>query len=414
MTHNTSNNSPGTSVFDCIVIGGGISGISFAYQAANSGDSVLVLEAEKSVGGQIDTFAPKRYPDFWTELGAHTCYNSYTRLLSIVTDSALQRDLLPLDKCSYILHNGRHLKSVASQLSYLPLIAHGWRMFSFSREGKTVKQAFRPVVGASNYDKLFRRLFRAVICQDADEYPAVFFLKKRKERNKEMPRKYSFSKGLSSLLQAMTEKGGFSVRTNSGAAKVTLADGIYSVETSAGETFRSRNIALATNPQIASQLTADIEPEVSARLKTIGLFESEAMTVIVDKDRLTLQKVAGIIPVSDEFLSAVSRDAAEHPRLRGFTFHFYKGQKTETEKLRLIRTVLNIDEKDILETAAKLHVLPSPRLEHTDIIEQVEALRRQKHTFFLGNYYYGLSLEDCIHRSADECARYRAANRASV
>ncbi|HCM20807.1 MAG TPA: hypothetical protein DIC46_08540, partial [Porphyromonadaceae bacterium] len=234
MTHNTSNNSPGTSVFDCIVIGGGISGISFAYQAANSGDSVLVLEAEKSVGGQIDTFAPKRYPDFWTELGAHTCYNSYTRLLSIVTDSALQRDLLPLDKCSYILHNGRHLKSVASQLSYLPLIAHGWRMFSFSREGKTVKQAFRPVVGASNYDKLFRRLFRAVICQDADEYPAVFFLKKRKERNKEMPRKYSFSKGLSSLLQAMTEKGGFSVRTNSGAAKVTLADGIYSVETSAG------------------------------------------------------------------------------------------------------------------------------------------------------------------------------------
>jgi len=398
------------SVFDCIVIGGGISGISFAYQAAKNEGNVLVLEKEDTAGGQIHTFTPARYPGFWTELGAHTCYNSYAYLLSIVKDSELRRNMLPLDKCSYVLHNGRRIKSIASQLSYLPLITGGWRLFSFSREGKTVEQAFRPIVGTSNYDRLFRRLFRAVICQDADDYPMAFFLKKRKERDKEMPRKYSFRQGLSSLTDAMIEEGGFPVMINSCVTGINLTDGIYSVETSAGKTFRARNIALAANPQASSRLVAGIEPDISALLKTIGLFQSEAMAVIVDKGKINMRKVAGIIPLSDEFLSVVSRDVAEHARLRGFTFHFHGNRKNEPEKLRLLCNVLSIDETAILESASMSHVLPSLRLEHTGIIRQVEALRRQEHTFFLGNYYYGLSLEDCIHRSSDEFDRYKTVN----
>ncbi|MHC4225768.1 MAG: FAD-dependent oxidoreductase, partial [Planctomycetota bacterium] len=59
---------------DVLVIGGGISGASFAYHAARNGRGVLVVERDAEPGGCLHS---KRYPSgFWYELGAHTCYNS--------------------------------------------------------------------------------------------------------------------------------------------------------------------------------------------------------------------------------------------------------------------------------------------------------------------------------------------------
>ena len=53
-----------------------------------------------------------------------------------------------------------------------------------------------------------------------------------------------------------------------------------------------------------------------------GQVVDELVGVAVAKEKLTLPLVAGIIPLDDDFYSAVSRDTVLHPSLRGFSFHF--------------------------------------------------------------------------------------------
>ncbi|MCU0934160.1 MAG: FAD-dependent oxidoreductase, partial [Thiobacillaceae bacterium] len=65
--------------YDCIVIGGGASGLVSASRLAGAGRRVLLLEASDRLGGCIHTWRPQA--DFWLELGAHTAYNSYAPLL---------------------------------------------------------------------------------------------------------------------------------------------------------------------------------------------------------------------------------------------------------------------------------------------------------------------------------------------
>lgn len=393
-------------IYDCIIIGGGISGISFAHNLSRIGKNVLMLEKEQNIGGQIQTYTSKNYPDFWVEVGAHTCYNSYTGLLSMVNESGLQDEILSLDKCSYVLSTNDGIKSIFSQISILPLMFKGSRVFFSSRKGKTVKEYFRPIVGGKNYDRLFSRMFRAVICQPADDYPSEFFLKRRKGRMKEMPRKYSFKGGLQSMLNSLVKKDNIEVKTNTEILDIVLEDNIYKIRTIDGERFYSHNIAVSTNPKIAANLLKNIEPQVSRLLSTISLSRSETLNIVVEKDKLDLQKVAGIIPVSNEFMSAVSRDVAEHPHLRSFSFHFLGNNKKDNEKMDIVCRVLNIEQSDILEYSFAFHTLPSPRKEHINIAQQVNDLRLNNNIFLLGNYYYGMSLEDCIHRSRDEFERY--------
>jgi hypothetical protein len=77
---------------DVIVIGAGISGLTFAHEAARAGRSVLVLERAPRVGGCLSTH---RGPSgFWYELAAHTCYNSYYGLTEILDAVGLRGEVV--------------------------------------------------------------------------------------------------------------------------------------------------------------------------------------------------------------------------------------------------------------------------------------------------------------------------------
>ena len=55
--------------------------MSLAYYCANDGLKVLVIEKSKSLGG---SFTTEHSEDFWLEMGAHTMYNSYGKLIGII------------------------------------------------------------------------------------------------------------------------------------------------------------------------------------------------------------------------------------------------------------------------------------------------------------------------------------------
>jgi len=287
---------------------------------------------------------------------------------------------------------------------------HCFRYFFSDKTGKTTREYFQPLVGTKNYNKLFRNAFKAVICQPADDYPAEIFLKKRKEKRKDLPRKFTFKNGLSSFINAVIEYDKIAVSTESEIIKVSKSEGVYQVVSKDGNTYLASNIAFATAPRISSSLLQDMENDLSELLSSIPLFHSESINVTIPKDKLNLKETAGIISLSDDFLSAVSRDLVEDDQLRSFTFHFEKGKKTMEEKMMLICEILGVSSSDIIEQTSTEHVLPAMRLEHLHMDEKVGSKRKDDHIFLLGNYFYGLSLEDCVNRSKNEAERFLQAN----
>ena len=152
----TSQNPP--FLYDCIVIGGGISGITFAHKLHQRGENVLLLEKEQRLGGQVQTHVSSYAPHFWAELGAHTCYNSYTRLLSMVTDLHIEQYVRPVEGYKYMLYADGKISNPMSKVSVPSLLMHGPRIFFTSKSGKTVRDYFRPIVGSGNYDRLFSNM----------------------------------------------------------------------------------------------------------------------------------------------------------------------------------------------------------------------------------------------------------------
>ena len=242
---------------------------------------VLIIEKNNRIGGQIQTEYSSVNSNYWFEMGSHTCYNSYTSLLSIVDETGNNELIQPLQKYSFVLYSSGKIKSLLSGVSKLPMVLCFFKYFFADKTGKTTREYFRPLVGAKNYDKLFRNAFRAVICQPADDYPAEIFLKKRKEKHKEYPRRVTFRDGLSSVLNAITEKDNIDVQLSSEITSIRKVNDIFSLETKEGKNFQAHNIALASSPRISSSLLKDTEKELSELLATIPLFHSESLIVVI-------------------------------------------------------------------------------------------------------------------------------------
>ncbi|MDR2130831.1 MAG: FAD-dependent oxidoreductase [Odoribacteraceae bacterium] len=391
---------------DCIVTGGGISGVSFAYYLRAAGKKVIVIEKEHRAGGRLQTVVTGG--SFRVEAGAHTCYNGYTSLLAIARELGLAGDIRGLERYPYLLDAGDRLTSVLSGISLVPLCLHGANLFFLSKEGKSVGEYYRRVVGGRNYDRLFSRAFRAVICQEADDYPAGMLLKRRATCAREFPRKYTFAGGMQSLVEGIAGRAGIPLVT--GTTVVALrrdgtANAPYTVACADGSTFRARSVALAIDPPAAAGLSRAVEPALAALLAALPVARVESLALVVKRDDAPVRPFSGIIPLGDDYLSVVSADPLGQPGYRGFTVHCKQGTLSPGARLATALRVLKLPPAAIVRQATVSHLLPSPRVEHARLGEQLRDATRHAGIHLLGNYFHGLSIEDCVNRSREEAAR---------
>jgi protoporphyrinogen oxidase len=398
-------------VYDCIVIGGGVSGISFAHHLHRAGKKALVLERESRAGGRIQTVTLPG-TGLWYEMGAHTCYNVYASLLSVIGELNAAGSIRTPDGYPYrILMNGK-LKRMSAGLSMGTLLLNCPRVFFTDKREKTVEEYYRRIVGGSNYERLFSKAFRAVISQPAGEYPAELLLKKRKVRLKEFPRKFTFAQGLSSMIEDVIAKDRLVLETSATATAIHLLAGedkpVYRVETQTGDKRYALSVAIAVDPPSAARLLGNVEPALAELLSSIPVFRSESLGVVVRREALSVERMAGIIPLNDDFLSSVSGDVRDHPAFRCFTFHFEQGAKSHDEQMETVCKTLHVRRDDVAAWTAANHVLPSLRVQHLNMQQQAAARRTNAGIYLLGNYFTGVSIEDCMSRSREEFARFKA------
>ncbi|MDW8217657.1 MAG: FAD-dependent oxidoreductase [Acidobacteriota bacterium] len=387
-----------------LVIGGGVAGATFAHRCARVGLAVTVLEKDTEPGGALRSHRFAKGGGFWTELGAHTCYNSYGTLLSVIEECGLLKELRPRAKVGFKFLVANQVKPVVSQLHFLEAI---WRLplgLRTKKTGLSVAEYYSRLLGAKNYSDVLSPAFNAVMCQTADDLPADMLFKKRPRRT-DVRRTYTLPNGLQSIITTALAQPGVTLATSREVVGVERAEAGFEVTTAAGETYQARLLVLATPANVAAQLLRHAFPSVSEKLSRIRVETIETVGVLVPRAAVKVPPVAGLIARDDLFYSAVSRDVLPDPTWRGFAFHFKPGKLDAEGKLRRIADALGVARTDIVEAVFRTNVLPSPRVGHAALIESLDATLAGTPLFLIGNYFEGVSIEDCAVRAVREFTR---------
>ena len=387
--------------YDLIVVGGGISGLSFARRGLAQGWRTVLLEGDTHIGGCL---ASHRFDGaaegYWTELAAHTAYNSYGALLELLDADSLHR-LRPRHKAPWRVWADGRPQSVFARLHWPSLIPALPRLAFTAKAGLGLRDYYSRVMGRPSYEALLRHAFSAVLAQPADDFPAALLFRK-KPRRKDVPRSYTLPGGLAGLAAAVA--AGCEVRSGVGVERIDREAGGFRVRAGA-QSWTGRRLALATPAWESARLLDTAYPELALRLAQIAPAEVESLAVVVPKERLDLPEIAGLIGIDQDFYSVVSRDVVPDARLRGFTFHFRPGRLGMAEKIERIGQVLGVRSADLLDSAERISRLPALRPDHAEWLAGVEQELAGQPLALTGNYFYGVSIGDCAERSRDECAR---------
>lgn len=387
--------------YDIIIIGAGISGLSLAHYCAKAGLETLVVEKSSHVGGAIDSHMfNNAAAGFWLEMGAHTCYNSYSNLLGVLEDDGALARLVAREKAPFKMLVGNELQSIPSQLSFAALVPAALRLFTLKKEGQSVERYYSELAGRRNYERVLSHAFNAVVSQSADDFPADMLFKKR-ARRKDVLRKFTFANGLQGIADIISAEEKIEFVTEKTVSAVTPHEKGFTVKTSSGELATGR-LAIATPASVAAELLSPAFPEISTKLALIKVNKVESLGVVVKKDATPLPAFANLIAADDLFYSVVSRDVVPDANYRGFTFHFKPGVADEAAKMKRVGEVLRIPTAAVAEVFTKENMLPSLTVGQQQLVTEIDSLTRGRDLFLTGNYFYGVSIEDCVSRSLSE------------
>jgi oxygen-dependent protoporphyrinogen oxidase len=269
--------------YDLIVVGAGISGLAMAFEAKMAGQKVLVLEKSERAGGCFDSATVAGEKPFWLEMGTHTCFNSYGRLLKILDKLGLMDQLSAREKQSYKMLADEQLVSIPSRLKFLELFANAWRIFSATKDGKSVADYYRAIVGPKNYQNVFRHAFNAVICQQADEVPADMLFRKR-PRDKSVMRSYTFPEGLSRIISELEKR--VQCRTGVKIEEITFDKNHGFAVALADTTLHAERLVIATPVLAASRLLQGAFPDVAEQLGWVNEVEIESVGIVINRNDL--------------------------------------------------------------------------------------------------------------------------------
>jgi len=384
---------------DLIIIGGGISGMSLAHFSAKRGLKPLVIEKNSFPGGSFNTF---RRDDFWFEMGAHSCYNSYGNLVDLLGETGCLEKVIKPGNAGYKLYINGEIKSVLSQLSFPELLFSLPRVFSAKKEGETVESYYSKIVGENNFKGGVGPMFNAVICQNANNFPADMLFKKR-ARRKEVIKKFSLRNGVQTIIDAIAEEPAIWTITGKEISEIVFHQGVFKVAAVDGESFEGKRVALATPSATAAALLQNSFPDIAGKLSVLKAENVETLGVIIRKEETSIGPIAALAATDDIFYSFVSRDTFPDPLYRGFAFHFKPGAGSHETRITRIAKVLGTRRFEEIVTAG--HIIPAIRLGHKETIAGIDALLDGTPLFLSGNYFTGLAIEDCVSRSLLESRR---------
>ena len=393
------------STYEVIIIGAGISGLSLAQYCGRAGMKTLVIEKDGHVGGTLHSHRFEGADGFWIELGAHTCYNSYGDLVSVIENCSILDQLIAPEKVSFKMFVDGRIKSIPSQLNFFELLLSVPRLFTVSKAGQSIESYYSKIVGSTNFKRVISPAMTAVICQKSDDFPADMLFKKR-PRRKDVIKKFTLPTGIQTIADAISLQKNIDIIKESEVREITAKAGLFQIATD-GARYETNALALATPSFVAAKLLQASFPSVSEKLSRIKVEAVESAGTMINKELVPIAPIAGLIPFSDSFYSVVSRDTVSNDKYRGFTFHFRPGLVDREGKIKRISEVLGVGQGQLGPIVEKKNFVPSLKVGHNILVGEIEQSISGSRLFLTGNYFGGVAIEDCVARSLQEFLRLK-------
>jgi oxygen-dependent protoporphyrinogen oxidase len=218
-------------------------------------------------------------------------------------------------------------------------------------------------------------------------------------------RSFTLPQGLEQIARAMANQQAMEVKTRQAIKAIHADDNRFVVQSTDGDEYTAARLTLAVPPDVAAQLLPDRFADVAGLLRKIALSEIDSLTLCVRADALELPRLAGLIAVGEDFYSMVSRDYLAHPEYRGFSFHFHHGRLDAANRLQRGAAILGIGTDRIAGSQHTRNRLPALRTGHDDLVRHIDGALEHTRLGLTGNYFYGVSIEDCLTRSRNEFLR---------
>ena len=265
------------------------------------------------------------------------------------------------------------------------------------------------ILGRGNYNRVFGPVMSAVPSQSADSFPADMLFKMRKLRRKDFPRSFTVDGGLQRIVEAALDQPQVATSVSQPATRVERSGGGWAVLLADGTRHEAPVVALAVPPGAGAALLRESAPELSAQLARIKEAVVETIGVVVRADTVARIPVSMfLVPLDDMFHSIVTRDSVPDSTWRSFSFHFKPGHHRD-DRMQRVLDVLKVQAADLETVVERSAVLPSPELGHEKIVAEIDRLTAGGTLCITGNYFAGLSIEDCVARSREQWARLAAA-----
>ena len=304
-----------------LVIGGGIAGLSAAWQLQQLGVPYTLLEAASRLGGMIQTAT---FDGFVAEGGPETFITRKPELWNLALQLGLQERMEPITSetsGAAVLHNGKVMRVPLSPLLFLtsPLLSWRGKLRMIAEplipprrddEDETLANFARRRLGAEASERLIAPILSGIYNSDAERQSilttasvmrdlekhgslirgTLATMRKRRALQKSgatlPPRSVSFSGGAQELVDALTQRLTGAIRLNVHITRLTANREGYTATLSTGELVQATALILAVPATAATHLLQDLTPTAATllaqiRFASIGVaalgFRTEAM-----------------------------------------------------------------------------------------------------------------------------------------
>jgi protoporphyrinogen/coproporphyrinogen III oxidase len=444
-------------LLDCLIIGGGLSGLSLAYYLNQQAQSIHLIESGSRLGGVIESVEEQ---GFLTESGPNTFPSSAEALVTLCHDLSLNpQPTSKAAKSRYLFLEGQMVPVKADPISFAtsgilsasamlklmtePLLKS---VPSEEMDNLTVAEYFRKKLSQEWVDKLITPALSGIYAGDPEKMGFAATMPLLQDWETEMKslllgavkkaftpkvgssakrpyQLFSLPGGLQTLIKSLEQAlPTTSVSLQTQVDSLLFEDHVWTVKLKdSSQCLKARNVALACPAYVSAHLLRPLSADASQLLNQIPYAPLTVLHLGFEKEQFQLpvngfgclvpRKYTGANPVSllgCIFTSSLFPDRApEHQNL----FSCFIGGDLQPDDTNLPDEILiNRTEQDIsrlfyqpkaLSSYQRLirypQAIPQYRPGHLGRLKQIDAaLESIPGLHVLGNAYRGVSLNDCV------------------
>ncbi|MBT3235777.1 MAG: protoporphyrinogen oxidase [Bdellovibrionales bacterium] len=439
-----------STIYDYVIVGGGISGLAALVRLKKEGKTALLLERNESCGGFVRT---KKVADYLLEVGPNAFLPSYQHTWDLIEEVGLKSEVAynrPTTSTRYIYKDQaiHPLPEGPFQFFKTPLLSllAKLRLFCepFISRGKEPEESVRSFgsrrFGREICDMTLDPMISGVCSGDIDkidihslfpklgsierEYRSIllFLIKFKKKQIKKVGSEEkinfaSLNNGMGSLSEKIESSYPEDIITNSAVNKIELQDELYHVFTAEKE-IKAKKLILATPAFESARLLKQASPKLATLLASIPYTDVGVMTIAFKQDKVKhpLNGFGFLIPSNQKrkilgalFSSSLfeNRAPADQKLLKVYFGGVHRPEllnlpDSEIEEIvtKELTPTLGISDQPIFTSISKIkNAIPQYNMGHRSKKESIRAiLNSSKSLFLASNYLDGISVNDAIKR----------------